>query len=41
LVLGGLGREFARLEISPRIERSSDETADAVAEILIRGLEAG
>jgi len=41
LVLGGLGREFARLEISPRIAKSSDETADVLAEILIRGLEAG
>lgn len=39
LVLGGLGREFARPEVSARIAKSSGETADAVVELLIRGLE--
>ncbi len=39
-VLGGLGREFSRPEVIELIDRSPKATADAVAEILLRGLEA-
>ena len=38
-VLGGLGREFAAPDLSPVISGSPKETADAVAEIILRGLE--
>jgi hypothetical protein len=38
-VLGSLGREFARPEVMPVIAGSPKETADALAEILLRGLE--
>ena len=41
LVLGGVGRDFARPDVIPRIEKSSRETADALAEIVLRGLERG
>jgi AcrR family transcriptional regulator len=39
-VLGSLGREFSRPEVMPVIAGSPKETADALAEILLRGLEA-
>ena len=38
-VLGSLGREFSRPEVMPVIAGSPKETADALAEILLRGLE--
>jgi AcrR family transcriptional regulator len=38
-VLGGLGREFARPEVAAIARRSPKATADALAEILLRGLE--
>lgn len=40
-VLGGLGREFARPEVMAVTIASPKETADAVTEIVLRGLEAG
>ena len=39
-VLGGLGREFSRPEVMTMIADSPKETADALAEIILRGLEA-
>lgn len=39
-VLGGLGREFSRPEVMTLIAASPKETADALAEIILRGLEA-
>ncbi len=39
-VLGGLGREFARPEVSEIAEASPKETADAMSEIILRGLRA-
>jgi AcrR family transcriptional regulator len=39
-VLGGLGREFSRPEVIPLIADSPKHTADAVTEIVLRGLEA-
>ncbi len=41
LVLGGLGRDLARPGAARTLRGSVREAADAVAEILIRGLEAG
>ncbi|HEB88350.1 MAG TPA: TetR/AcrR family transcriptional regulator [Deltaproteobacteria bacterium] len=41
LVLGRLGREFARPELESLIEESPRETADAIAEIILAGLVAG
>ena len=38
-VLGSLGREFSRPDVQPVITDSPKRTADAVAEILLRGLE--
>ncbi len=38
-VLGGLGREFARPEVAAAAAGSPKATADALGEILIRGLE--
>jgi AcrR family transcriptional regulator len=41
-VLGGLGREFARPEVAERAVASTPkETADAISEILLRGLQSG
>ncbi len=41
-VLGGLGREFARPEVAERAVASTPkETADAISEILLRGLRRG
>lgn len=40
-VLGGLGREFARPEVAEMAGASPKATADAIAEILLRGLEHG
>lgn len=37
-VLGGLGREFARPEVAAVAAASPKQTADAVAEIVLRGL---
>ena len=39
-VLGGLGREFARPEVSPSLEASPKRTADSVADVLLEGLRA-
>jgi AcrR family transcriptional regulator len=39
-VLGGLGREFARADVAPSLAASPKATADAVAEIVLRGLSA-
>ncbi len=41
LVLGRLGREFARPELESLIEKSPRETADAIAEIILAGLVKG
>lgn len=38
-VLGGLGREFARPEVAAAAAAPARETAEAVAEIILRGLE--
>ena len=38
-VLGGLGREFARPELAEATAASPKATADAIADILLRGLE--
>jgi AcrR family transcriptional regulator len=38
-VLGGLGREFSRPEVAEVAEASPKATADAVTEILLRGLQ--
>lgn len=40
-ILGGLGREFARPRLLRRIAASPKDTANAVAEIILNGLEAG
>lgn len=40
-VLGGLGREFARPEVAETLRASPKVTTDAVAEIILRGLEHG
>ena len=40
-VLGGLGREFARPEVAETIAGPPKATADAVAEIVLRGLARG
>jgi AcrR family transcriptional regulator len=40
-VLGGLGREFARPELAQVAQASPKATADALAEIILRGLESG
>jgi AcrR family transcriptional regulator len=37
-VLGGLGREFARPEVAERADASPKATADAITEIILRGL---
>ncbi len=37
-VLGGLGREFARTDVAELVTDSPKATADAVAEIVLRGL---
>lgn len=37
-VLAGLGREFARPEVAPIARSSPKETADAITEIILRGL---
>lgn len=39
-VLGGLGREFSRPEVSSLVAESPKRTADALAEIVIAGLKA-
>ncbi len=38
-VLGGLGREFARVDVAVSSDRSPKETADDLTEIILRGLE--
>jgi AcrR family transcriptional regulator len=38
-VLGGLGREFARPDVAEIAAASPKETADAVADVILRGLE--
>ena len=40
-VLGGLGREFSRPEVAEVAKRSPKATADAIARIILRGLERG
>jgi AcrR family transcriptional regulator len=40
-VLGGLGREFARPEVAEITAAPPKATADAIAEIILRGLERG
>jgi AcrR family transcriptional regulator len=40
-VLGGLGREFGRREVADVAAASPKETADAIAEIILRGLARG
>ncbi len=40
-VLGGLGGEFGRLDLQDTLEQSPRETANAIAKIIIRGLERG
>jgi AcrR family transcriptional regulator len=40
-VLGGLGRDFARPEVAETLGASPKATADAVVEIILRGLERG
>ena len=40
-VLGGLGREFARPELAEVAAASPKATADAITDILLRGLECG
>ncbi len=40
-VLGGLGREFAQPEVAKVVVESPKESADAVSEIILRGLLAG
>jgi len=37
-VLGGLGREFARPEVAESVRASPRDTADAVTELVLRGL---
>jgi AcrR family transcriptional regulator len=39
-VLGGLGREFARPEVAETVHASPKETADAITEVVLRGLRA-
>jgi len=39
LVLGGIGRDFTRPEVLTQIAKPSRETADALIEIVLRGLE--
>lgn len=39
LVLGGLGREFSRPEVISRLETSPKEAADAVTDVILRGLQ--
>lgn len=38
-VLGGLGREFARSEVAEAVGASTRVTADAIADLILRGLE--
>lgn len=40
-VLGGLGREFSRPEVAEVAKGSPKRTADAITEIILRGLERG
>jgi hypothetical protein len=40
-VLGGLGREFSRPEVAAVARAPAKATADAIAEIILRGLERG
>jgi len=40
-VLGGLGREFARPEVAAAAAAPPKATADAIAEVILRGLERG
>ena len=40
-VLGGLGREFARPGVAEIAARPPKQTADAMTEIILRGLERG
>ncbi|MDX1648352.1 MAG: TetR/AcrR family transcriptional regulator [Myxococcota bacterium] len=40
-VLGGLGREFSRPEVAEQAAEPPKATADALVEILLRGLESG
>jgi len=40
-ILGGLGREFSRPNVLGLIRRSPKETADAMAEVILRGLDLG
>ena len=39
--LGGLGREFARSDVVEIVASSPKEAADAISELILRGLEAG
>ncbi|MGI9539078.1 MAG: TetR/AcrR family transcriptional regulator [Miltoncostaeaceae bacterium] len=38
-VLGGLGREFGRPEVAELASRPAKETADGIADVILRGLE--
>ena len=40
-LLGGLGREFARPDVIPLTAETPKRTADAITEIILRGLESG
>jgi AcrR family transcriptional regulator len=40
-VLGGLGREFARRDVAELATSSPKDTADAITQIILRGLERG
>lgn len=40
-VLGGLGREFARAEVAEALSASPKATADAITDIILRGLTRG
>ena len=39
-VLGGLGREFARPDVAELAQASPKDTADAISEVILRGLSA-
>lgn len=40
-VLAGLGREFARPEVAELVQGSPNETADAITDVILRGLQRG
>lgn len=41
LILGGLGSYFSRPQVIPLLEESPEATADAIMEILLRGMQTG